>query len=146
MQHSKCIAICKCSIYCNLRFVEIYMECCWYRIGDWKLPEFIQAWKTETNLKQLEKLESLLIKRETDESSMDLLSTALQTIAPSEYSKLMKRIKVDPYHSSSISMMSVLADGLSHVAATTAYRSAIESNAKIFYGKTVLDIRGGTGE
>ena len=39
-----------------------------------------------------------------------------------------------------------LTDGLSHIAATSAYRSAIESNAKIFYGKTVLDIRGGTGK
>ena len=75
----------------------------------------------------------------SDFVTVDLLSIALQITAPSEGSNNDKLNRNE-------SCLFHWTDGLSHIAATSAYRSAIESNAKIFYGKTVLDIRGGTGK
>ena len=82
---------------------------------------------------------------DADDVTIELLSTALQTTAPSEFSTLVsQKIEMED-ESICNTLISHWTKGLNNEAATIAYRSAIESNVKLFYGKTVLDIRGGTG-
>ena len=94
----------------------------------------------------MERIEALKQENKVDDSTIELLSVALQTTAPSEYSKFANCNKSQTSNSASISLMSLCTDGLSHAAATNAYRNAIENNIMLYYGKTVLDLRGGTGK
>ena len=122
--------------------MSIYLYYHVHRIGDWKLPTFIVNWRSEMNQKQLQLIEKLKRKSMSlNKSTADLLSNTINTSIPSVMNCSSNNLSVQPLNQE-LNDFNRLDDAS---LATLAYRNAIDSNAKLFYGKTVLDIGGGSG-